>query len=74
MQERLSIEEIYDKYPDKWIFISECQINAATELVSGIVLYVGDLREEAYEMSATYEGIGAVRYSGELPEDAIYIF
>ncbi len=74
VQERLAIEDIYKRYPDKWIFISECEINASTELISGIVLYIGDSKEEAYDMSAKYEGNGAVRYSGDFPEDIIFLF
>lgn len=74
VQERLTIDEIYNKYPDKWIFISDCETNANTELTSGIVLYAGDSKEKAYEISANYIGFGAVRYSGDIPEDVIFLF
>ena len=36
-QERMSIGEMVLKYPDQWLFITDCEINENTELISGIV-------------------------------------
>ena len=36
-QERLSVAEMELKYPDQWLFITDCQISENTELLSGVV-------------------------------------
>lgn len=73
-EERLSMKDIYEKYPDQWLFIIDCEINSSTQLISGIVRLATDSRKEAYEASANHKGSGAVRYSGEWPEDLMFIF
>ena len=71
---RLSIEEIYEKYPNQWMFLADTQINEGTELVSGIVIKAGITSEEAYEISAKYQGGGGVLYTGGFPEGVKFIF
>ena len=73
-EERLSMEHIYEKYPDQWLFIVDCEINSMTEPISGIVKLATESREEAYEASANHKGSGMVRYTGEFPEDLMFLF
>ena len=35
--ERLTIEEMVQQYPDQWLFIVDCEQTANTELISGVV-------------------------------------
>ena len=36
-QNRLSLEDMFTKYPDQWLFIVDCEHDESTQLVSGIV-------------------------------------
>ena len=47
--ERLTRDEMVEKYPDQWLFIVEPEINNNTsELISGIVTAHSDLRDDLY--------------------------
>ena len=35
--ERLTIQEIEQKYPDEWLLVVDCEISENTELLSGRV-------------------------------------
>ena len=35
--ERMTLEEMEQKYPDEWLFIVDCEISENTELLSGVV-------------------------------------
>ena len=72
-KERLTISEMYIKYPDQWLFITDCEINENTELVTGVVALCSDSMEKVYEASANYRGGAAVRYSGMMPEGVMFL-
>ena len=72
-QERMTIEEMVLKYPDQWLFITDCEISDNTELLSGVVSVVSKSRDEVYKASANYIGDAAVRYTGEIPEGMVFL-
>ena len=72
-QERMTIEEMVLKYPDQWLFITDCEISDNTELLSGVVSVVSKSRDEVYKASANYTGDAAVRYTGEIPEGMVFL-
>ncbi len=71
--ERLTLEEMEQKYPDEWLFIIDCEHSENTELLSGRVLVHSKSRADIYEASGHYKGGAAIRYTGELPEGMHYL-
>ncbi len=71
--ERLTLEEMEQKYPDEWLFIIDCEHSENTELLSGRVLVHSKSRADIYEASGHYKGSAAIRYTGELPEGMHYL-
>lgn len=72
-QERMSIEEMMLKYPNQWLFITDCEISENTELISGVVLVHSSSSDEVYEALTNYKGGSAIRYTGKLPEGMAYL-
>ncbi len=72
-KERMTLEEMTEKYPDQWLFIIDCEISENTELLSGIVAVHSKSRDDVYEASGHYEGAAAIRYTGELPKGMHYM-
>ena len=72
-QNRLSIEEMFIKYPDQWLFIIDCEHDEATQLVSGVVAVHSSSRDVIDNFSSKYKGGEAIRWSGKLPEGVGYL-
>lgn len=67
--ERLTLNEMVEKYPDQWLFIVDPEINNETsELISGIVTAHSDLRDDVYSELSNLKGGAVIRYTGEIPE------
>lgn len=66
--ERLTIKEMEQKYPDEWLFIVDCEISENIELLSGIVAVHSKSRDDIYEASRRYKGGAAIRYTDQLSE------
>ena len=73
VNERLTLEEMEQKYPDEWLFIVDCEISKNTELLSGCVLVHSPSRADVYEASSRYKGGAAIHYTGKLPEGMGYL-
>lgn len=71
--ERLTLEEMEQKYPDEWLFIIDCEISENTELLSGVVTADSKSRADIYEASWHYKGGAAIHYTGELPKVMRYM-
>ena len=71
--ERLTINEMMQKYPDQWLFIVDCEHSASTELLSGIVAVHSPSRDVINKASAEYKGGAAIRYTGKPPEGRLYL-
>ena len=72
--ERMTLEEMEDKYPDEWLFIIDCEINENTELLSGIVAVHSNYEDDIHEASMRYKGGAEVHYTGGLRDDVGYLF
>ena len=71
--ERLTLEDMEQKYPDEWLFIVDCEISENTELLSGCVLVHSPSRADVYEASSRYKGGAAIHCTGKLPEGMGYL-
>ena len=72
-QERLTINEMVQQYPDQWLFIVDCEHSASTELISGIVAAHSPSRDDIKKVSSEYKGGAAIRYTGKPPEGRLYL-
>ena len=71
--ERMTVEEMRQKYPDEWLFIVNCEHSKNTELLSGRVLVHSKSRADIYDALGRYKGGAAIRYTGKLPEGKGYL-
>lgn len=71
--ERMTLEDMAQKYPDEWLFIVDCEHSASTELISGIVAVHSPSRDVINKASAEYKGGAAIRYTGKPPEGRLYL-
>lgn len=72
-QNRLSIEKMFTRYPDQWLFIVDCEHDEATQLISGVVAIHSPSRDVIDDFSSKYKGGAAIRWSGKLPEGVGYL-
>ena len=70
--ERMTLEEMDQKYPNEWLFIVDCEHSENTELLSGRVLVHSKSRDDIYEASGRYKGGAAIHYTGEMPDPLKY--
>ena len=73
-KERMTIDQMYEKFPDQWLFVVDPEISENTELLSGVVDLVTDSREEIMKASDIYDGDAAIWYTGDIPEGIVFIF
>ena len=71
--ERLTIQEIEQRYPDEWLLIVDCEISENTELLSGVVAVHSKSREDIHDAIPDYKGKIAIHSTREIPEDVEYI-
>ena len=71
--ERLTIQEIEQKYPDEWLLIVDCEISENTELLSGIVVVHSKSREDIHDALTDYKGQVAIYSTRKIPENVEYI-
>ena len=69
--ERLTLEEMEQKYPDEWFFIIDCEISENTELLSGVVAVHSKSEDDIHETSRHYKGSAATHYTGRLLPERI---
>lgn len=74
VKKRLTYKEMIRDFPNSWLFIVECEISPkTTELISGIVFASKEHRRDIDQISSQYKGKAAIRYTGEIPEDRMYL-
>ena len=71
--ERLTIQEIEQKYPDEWLLIVDCEISENTELLSGVVAVHSKSKADIHDALIDYKGHVAIHSTREIPEDVEYI-
>ena len=71
--ERLTLQEIEQKYPDEWMLIVDCELSENTELLSGRVVVHSKSREDIYDALIHYKGRIAIHSTREIPKNVEYI-
>ena len=68
-RERLTIQEMVEKYPNQWLFIIEPAICEETnQLISGIVQVHSPSRDDIHKVSKEFIGGAAIRFTGKWTE------
>ena len=66
IRERMTVEEMPEKYPNEWLFIIRPKIREnMTHLVSGIVQVHSKSRDDVSEASRKFKGDAAIRFTGD---------
>jgi hypothetical protein len=72
--ERLTIEEIYNRFPDEWVLLDEIQVDQAQHVLSGRVIAHSADRDRVYDaMLKSDSSELAVRFTGRIPDDVAVI-
>ena len=73
INERLTLQEIEQKYPNAWLLIVDCEISENTELLSGRVVVHSKSREDVHDALIHYKGRIAIHSTREIPENVEYM-
>ena len=71
--ERLTIEEMEQKYPDEWLFIVDYELSENTELLSGRLVAHSKSRKEIRDLSIDFTGRVAVHSTRKTPVGVGYL-
>ncbi len=67
---RLTVKEMYDKFPNQWLFIVEPEIcENTTQLKSGIVQAHSPSRDIIHKASKEFAGGAAIKFTGEYTDN-----
>lgn len=70
MGEILSLEQIYQQYPDQWVLIVEPELDENLNVIRGYVLAHSPDQDEIYsQLSSTKNISAAIEYTGQVPEN-----
>ena len=72
-QERLTLEEMRLKYPDQWLFITDCELCGNSELIGGVVSVASKYRDQVFKASRDYKGSAAIRWTGKIPQGTVFL-
>ena len=68
--ERLTLEEMYEQYPDRWLLIADPELDEALNVIRGEVVLSSEDRDDIYNNLHLRNGkSAAIEYTGGLPED-----
>ena len=70
----LSKEKIKAQYPDKWLLLEDCELDASTSLRKGRVLAHSKDRDEIHRALKKHTGNLCIHFTGKLPPDTGVIF
>ena len=73
----LTIEQMYQMYPDQWLLVACTQLDDHLETLEGEVIQHSTDRDLIYNAIAshrsTYKGTLAIEYTGTIPDDYAFI-
>jgi hypothetical protein len=70
----LSREKIRTKYPNQWLLLEDCELDASTSLRKGRVLAHSKDRDEIHRALKKHKGNLCIHFTGTLPPDTGVIF
>ncbi|MGY6529586.1 MAG: hypothetical protein ACXITR_06620 [Cyanobacterium sp.] len=74
-KERLTLEQIYQQFPDQWVLIVEPQLDEQLTVISGIVVAIANDRHKLYDQLHLSKGKpSAIEYTGSTEGEAIALF
>ncbi|GAB4278332.1 MAG: hypothetical protein Fur0025_04830 [Oscillatoriaceae cyanobacterium] len=74
MGEILSLEQIYQQYPDQWVLIVEPELDENLNVIRGHVLAHSPAQDGIYsQLSSTKNIRAAIEYTGQVPENIAFL-
>ena len=70
----LTKEKIKSKYPNQWLLLTDCELDASTSLRKGRVIAHSKDRDEIHRALKKHAGNLCVHFTGTLPPDTGVIF
>jgi hypothetical protein len=70
----LTKENIKIKYPNEWLLLEDCELDASTTLRKGRVIAHSKDREEIHRALKEHSGNLCIHFTGSLPPDTGVIF
>ena len=70
----LSKEKIKTKYPNQWLLLEDCELDASTTLRKGRVLAHSKDRDEIHRALRMRTGNLCIHFTGSLPADTGVIY
>lgn len=68
---KMALAEIYRKYPNQWVLISEPRLTKALEVIEGIVVaHSGEVDDIYKKLRCGRYSRFALEFTGHIPEDA----
>lgn len=68
--ERLTLEEMYEKYPNSWLLIADPELDEELNVIRGEVVLASEERDDIYNNLHLINGKSfAIEDTGEWPED-----
>ena len=72
--ERLTLEEMYQKYPDRWLLIADPELDEELNVIRGEVVLASEDRDDIYNNLHLRNGkSAAIEHTGEWPEDLHFL-
>ncbi len=66
----LTLEEIFNKYPNRWVLIAYNELDENLNVVRGKLLANSENRDDIYDLLLSTKDISvATKYTGEIPEN-----
>lgn len=67
---RLTLEEMYKKYPEQWLLIADPELDENLNVVRGEVVLASEDRDDIYDNLHLRNGKSfAIEYTGGLPDN-----
>jgi hypothetical protein len=70
----LTKEKIKAKYPNQWLLLEDCELDASTTLRKGRVIAHSKNRDEIHRALKEHTGNLCIHFTGTLPPDTGVIF
>ena len=73
-KDRLSIDQIRERYIDEWVLLIDPDISDETVVQGGIVIFSSKDRGEVHRSLSKFKGNKAILFTGKIPEDLGILF
>ena len=73
-KDRVSIDEIKERYINEWVLLVDPDISDDTTVEGGVVVFNSKDRGEVHRSLSKFKGNKAIVFTGKIPEDLGILF